>query len=188
MPLRPHFPQLIQKHAADSIIFLPSAAHTLKKWPLKMFVQLMSELDKQLDPNLTFHCLCGPNESEALELQKQFTINSSRKCIADNTLSLGQSLDVIKKAKLIISNDTGLMHQAWIHDVPLVAIFGPTIEDYGFAPFGPKVRIASSKSLWCRPCSVTGSGRCLRFGSKACMGEVTPNIVAEMVMDLWEKS
>lgn len=62
---------------------------------------------------------------------------------------------VLKNAELLVCNDSGLMHLAEAVGTPVVAIFGPTSRELGFAPALSSSRIVEV-DLWCRPCSKTG--------------------------------
>jgi len=177
------FPYRTVKEKIDRVVFLPSAAHPLKKWPLQNFEKLLKILDQQLPATTDFFCLSGPGEVDALDLGK---IILRRKIKVSNSLSLPESLALVAESKFVVSNDTGLMHQAWIHQSGIVSIFGPTVEQYGFSPYGRGVGVLSSP-LICRPCSVTGSGLCWRFGTHQCMKDITPEMVAAVVMQKWNE-
>ncbi|MCR4438776.1 MAG: lipopolysaccharide heptosyltransferase II [bacterium] len=74
-------------------------------------------------------------------------------------LSLMESAAALSCCDLVLCNDTGLMHIATALRKKVVAIFGPTTEELGFFPFGPRSRVVQ-KELPCRPCSHIGSRRC----------------------------
>jgi heptosyltransferase-2 len=68
----------------------------------------------------------------------------------------------------LVSNDTGLMHAATAMGTPVIALFGPTVRQFGFAPTGAEDRILEVDNLSCRPCSLHGGSRCPR-GHFRCM-------------------
>ena len=57
------------------------------------------------------------------------------------------------------SGDTGVMHMATGVGTPVVALFGPTVEQFGFFPYRAKATVLQ-RDLDCRPCSPMGGPRC----------------------------
>ena len=55
-----------------------------------------------------------------------------------------------------LSNDSGPMHLAWTQDVPLVALFGPTVKKLGFFPRGANSTVMEAADVPCRPCGLHG--------------------------------
>ena len=73
--------------------------------------------------------------------------------------SLTELAALLKLARVVVANDSGPAHLAAAVGSPLVALFGPTHEAFGFAPRGGCVRVISH-ALGCRPCTVHGGLRC----------------------------
>ncbi|OGS45582.1 MAG: hypothetical protein A2539_07085 [Elusimicrobia bacterium RIFOXYD2_FULL_34_15] len=91
---------------------------------------------------------------------------------------LQETAAAIRMCKFLLTNDTGIMHIAEALKIPVVALFGPTVEEFGFYPQLKKSRIIS-KNFVCKPCSTKGSNEC-PTGSFICMkaistGEVISN-------------
>jgi heptosyltransferase-2 len=89
---------------------------------------------------------------------------------------------LLKVARVVIANDSGPAHLAAAVGSPLVVLFGPTHEAFGFAPRGERVRVVS-RSLACRPCTVHGGVRCRR-GWRACLDDIAPAEVLAAARDL----
>jgi heptosyltransferase-2 len=100
------------------------------------------------------------------------------------TLSLMQTAALLRQCRLLLSNDSGLMHMATALKVPVVAIFGPTVQEFGFYPFQARAQVVSA-ALACRPCSTKGSAHCPR-GHHHCMQQITSTQVLSVVQRLWE--
>lgn len=87
-------------------------------------------------------------------------------------LRLGQSADLIRQARVVISNDTGLMHIAAAFRKPIISIWGNTVPGFGMYPYMPEKEdlsfIAEVRNLSCRPCSKIGFARCPK-GHFRCM-------------------
>jgi heptosyltransferase-2 len=82
----------------------------------------------------------------------------------------------MKYCRWIVSNDSGLMHTASAVGIPVIAIIGSTVKEFGFMPRGVRNLILENKSLSCRPCSHIGKSSCPKKHFK-CMKEITPESV-----------
>jgi ADP-heptose:LPS heptosyltransferase len=78
--------------------------------------------------------------------------------------SLLQSADLVSQAKVLLTNDTGLMHIASCFNVQIVSVWGNTVPELGMYPYYPKNKdlysIHEVKDLACRPCSKIGFQQC----------------------------
>jgi heptosyltransferase-2 len=99
-------------------------------------------------------------------------------------LSLMQTAALLQRCRLLLSNDSGLMHLATALQVPVVTIFGPTVQEFGFYPFHATAQVIST-TLACRPCSTKGSARC-PLGHHHCMQHVTVSEVLSAAQRLWD--
>ena len=52
------------------------------------------------------------------------------------------------------------MHLAVAMQTQVVAIFGATVPEFGFAPYGRHDVVVETKGLSCRPCSIHGGDKC----------------------------
>ncbi len=91
-------------------------------------------------------------------------------------LTLMQSAALIKRCSLLLTNDSAPQHMAVAVGTPVVAIFGPTVPQFGFAPVGPRDHIVERTSLRCRPCAIHGGDHC-PIGTFECMKDIHPDDV-----------
>jgi heptosyltransferase-2 len=70
------------------------------------------------------------------------------------------------------------MHVAAASGVPVMTIFGSSVREFGFQPYGVKNFILENKSLSCRPCSHIGKPECPKKHFK-CMKDLTPQSVLD---------
>lgn len=75
-------------------------------------------------------------------------------------LSLLQSAELISRCVVLISNDSAPMHLAVAMRTPVVAIFGSTVPEFGFYPYGDRDKIVQVENLYCRPCGIHGYKKC----------------------------
>jgi heptosyltransferase-2 len=83
---------------------------------------------------------------------------------------------------LLLTNDSSPLHVAAARGTPVVAVFGATTRDLGFAPFLDRSRVVEV-DLECRPCGLHGGDRCPE-GHFRCMGDVSPESVLAACDDL----
>ncbi len=81
---------------------------------------------------------------------------------------------------VLLCNDSGLLHVAEAVGTPVVALFGPTVEAFGFKPWRADSRVFSSR-LGCRPCSRHGRSPC-RYGDQKCFTALEHATIAAAVL------
>src|SRR5438093_1366263 len=153
----------------------PGAAQATKRWPIPHWVAVAEQLrtmgfglvavggpgggDRELASQL------GPDVHNAAG---EFTLQETGACLA--------------RAAVLVSGDTGVMHMATGVGTRVVALFGPTVELFGFFPYGGRAEVLE-RDLGCRPCSAMGTERC-PLGHHHCLGEIFTDQVAAAVQRL----
>ena len=101
--------------------------------------------------------------------------------------ALNESADLVRKAKLIITHDTGLMHIAAAFKKPIISIWGNTVPAFGMTPYYGDAMIPNQvfevKNLGCRPCSKIGYDQCPRKHFK-CMNNINVSELAIQAMNM----
>lgn len=96
---------------------------------------------------------------------------------------------MVRKAKLIVTHDTGLMHIAAAFKKPIISVWGNTIPAFGmYAYFGNQEvenKIFEVENLSCRPCSKIGYKNCPKKHFK-CMELQNISSIASLAQD-WAK-
>lgn len=100
-------------------------------------------------------------------------------------LSLNESLALIRDARILITNDTGVMHMAAAVHTPVVALFGPTTRQLGFFPFRARSEVIE-KYLECRPCSYHGTEHCPKSHFR-CMREIESRDVIRAAENMFNR-
>lgn len=108
--------------------------------------------------------------------------------------NLNESAELVKIAKVVVSNDTGLMHVAAAYKKPVVSLWGNTSPEMGMFPYygynnlkgniSPLSVIVENKTLRCHPCSKIGYDKCPK-GHFKCMNELDMQAVSDHVRKLW---
>ena len=158
----------------------PGARWPTKRWPVERFAAVAQELAREKQAAVVI--LGGPDEAQlACTLCDRLDVPVVN---GAGTLSLMYSAALLSRCRVLISNDSGLMHMATALQVPVVAVFGPTVQEFGFYPFQARAEVVS-EPLSCRPCSTKGSQHCPR-GHHACMQDIPSARVLAEVKAVWE--
>jgi heptosyltransferase-2 len=153
----------------------PGSVWNTKRWLPERFGKVAEALIEKLGAKVIF---IGGKEDEKLCLEIASNMKSKPLIAAGKTSPL-QSASLISRCKVILSNDTAPMHIAVARRVPVVAIFGSTIPEFGFAPTG-KNDLVIQKEIYCRPCGIHGRKKCPEKHFR-CMKEITTDEVFEAV-------
>ncbi len=93
--------------------------------------------------------------------------------------SLREFFAIVKGAELVVSNDSSPVHVAVSVKTPVVEIYGATVPEFGFFPYG-KGEIVELEGLPCRPCGIHGGNRCPERHFR-CMKDLKPEMVIEKI-------
>ena len=156
-----------------------SASYPLKRWPLKYFNVLISILIKQDCPVVL---IGAANETENTKLEKKFlgkVINAAGK------FTSLESAELLRHARIVVTNDTSISHLAEAMQTPAIVFFGATVKDFGYSPFLKDSKIMETKEkLSCRPCTRDGRGRCSHSDELRCLTTITPEMVLSIINEL----
>src|SRR2546425_10994481 len=95
-------------------------------------------------------------------------------------LSVRQSVEAIRRAAVLVTNDSAPLHFGQAVDTPTVAIFGSTAPSFGFGPRGPRDQVVELDGVPCRPCSPHGPPRC-PLGHHLCMKSLSVQDVLQAI-------
>lgn len=93
------------------------------------------------------------------------------------------SAEIISRARIVFSNDSAPAHIAAAMDTPVVAVFGPTVPEFGFSPYNEIAKVVDIGELYCRPCSTHGTRTCPQKHFR-CMKELPPEKIIEAAKSL----
>jgi len=161
--------------AARLIVFAPGSVWATKRWPY------YADLAREWGERGQLVVVGGDADRElALEI-----VNATRGRAIDATgkLSLLASAELIGRAAVVVTNDSAPLHLASAMNTPTVAIFGPTVPEFGFGPLAERSAVAGVTTLRCRPCDKHGPRVC-PLGHWQCMREITPANVGTLASDL----
>lgn len=109
--------------------------------------------------------------------------------------NLAESADLVRRSRVVVSNDTGLMHIAAAFGKPVISLWGNTSPDLGMFPYyggnnlkdrvSPLSVLMDNRKLYCHPCSKLGYDRCPHRHFR-CMNELDVGTIVENVKKFWK--
>lgn len=150
----------------------PGSIWGTKRWPYYV------DLAKALASRYRIAIIGGTDDADAARdiarAAGPDTIN------ATGRLSILASAEIIRRAAILVTNDSLPQHLASAVGTPTVTIFGPTVPEFGFGPLAPRSMTLGVESLECRPCHIHGPRVC-PLGHWRCMKELNVGRVESAV-------
>lgn len=170
-----------QQAGRDCVAIAPGASSEVKAWPVERFADLADRIISDFD--LPISLFLGPGDQDRAE---SFSKLSSEKITVYNNHNLVELACLLSRARLTITNDSGLMHVSSAVGTPTAAIFGPTHRQLGFYPLGLFDRILETDEK-CRPCSLHGNKECYRE-EQYCFTRLTVDMVYQQISEMLEQN
>lgn len=151
------------------VALAPGSIWGTKRWPY------YKELAQRLAERAAIVVVGGPEDAGLAEEIVGAVAGAGGRWRAVNAcgaLTLRQSAEVIRRAAVLVTNDSAPLHFAQAVETPTVAIFGSTVPAFGFGPRGARDRVVELTGLSCRPCSAHGPPSC-PLGHHRCMKALT---------------
>ena len=171
-------PVLITKaiRQKDRIAIAPGARHWNKRWSAQNFAKVALELIARGN-HIDLH---GSKEDAIFTEEIASNLPAVHFTDFAGQLDLREAAERIGEASLMISNDSGLAHIAEAVGTRVIAIFGPTVKQFGFAPRSIDAVVLEVEGLYCRPCTPNGLDHCPEKHFR-CMKEIVPERVIEVL-------
>ncbi len=127
--------QLRAHHLNDFFILSPGGGWGAKRWPLDRYVQLHNALARERGWRSFLNA--GPGEEPLVE---EFMAQARVVRPVHFPLTLRQLVALVRRARLLVTGDTGPLHVAAAVGTPLVALFGPT-DPVRNGPYGGRAAV-----------------------------------------------
>ena len=181
----PHLrPTTADERAAAAVVtgefvaLAPGSIWGSKRWPY------YGELARQLADYAPVVLIGGQDDVGLGEaIVRAVGPTGGRAVNACGKLTLRQSAALIGRAALLVTNDSAPLHLATAMGTPVVALFGPTVTEFGFGPLRAGDVALGVDELPCRPCSPHGPPQC-PLGHHRCMRELTVEAVIAAIEEI----
>ncbi len=117
-------PLITRESSGEEIVFVCGSENTpRKRWPVAHWRSLLRDLLAQSETRVW---LTGTARDRAICDAVAAGFSPERVGNLAGTTKLGDFFDLLRRARLVIGNDTGGLHLANAIGVPVIALFGPT--------------------------------------------------------------
>ena len=143
---------VVESLPSNYVAWVLGATFSTKQFPLSKLIETIECLDMPI-------VLLGGEKENPLASSLQAHFPSLISYVGKTSLS--EAAFVLSKAKVVVTNDTGLMHLAAFYAKPMVCLWGNTVAAFGMYPYqSVPVFHAQVSDLSCRPCSKIGYNTC----------------------------
>ena len=151
------------------VVMHVSAGNPFRRWPADHFARVAASLAG--DPVRRIIITSGPSEGEAADSiasrAQGYAGSAASRIVRCGEFDLSELRALVGRAALFIGGDSGPLHIAATTNVPVVALFGPTLPERSmpWRRSQAKAIAVDAGALPCRPCHqrhcVPGDFRCL---------------------------
>jgi ADP-heptose:LPS heptosyltransferase len=168
-------------HQAGYIGIVIGAAHNTKKLPVEKLRKLCELIQHPII------LLGGKEDRNAGEfIASADPVKVYNSC---GKFSINESADLVRRSRLVVTHDTGLMHIAAAFKKPVISIWGNTVPAFGMYPYygekyvskGIENGIIEVEKLRCRPCSKIGHEKCPKTHFK-CMEHISEERILQKII------
>ncbi len=170
-------------HLAGYFVIVIGATYFTKRLPAHKIIELCNKIDHPI-------ILLGGKEDTANGVIVAAT-NPLKIYNACGKFNISESADIIKKAKLVVSNDTGMQYIACALKRPVIALWGGTTPDLDVEPYYGNNFLSNQQkpvyenivlNLRCQPCSKYGLNKC-PLGHFNCMEKINVDVLVEKIKE-----
>jgi ADP-heptose:LPS heptosyltransferase len=163
----------------ELVVLNPAGAFSTRSWDLNNYVAFARSWLVVL-PRTRFVMLGTPFIAEKAMLLKRELGDRLINLVGKTSPS--EAFAVIQDAKFVLSEDSGLMHMAWVSGIPTFVLFGSTRSDWS-RPLGDHTFFLDSSDLECGHCME----ETCRYQDVHCLTRYTPEIVLNHALALLDR-
>ncbi len=163
------------------VVLNPAGAFSTRNWEIENYVKY-AELWKAKFPDTQF-LVVG---LKAISKKSLFLKKMLKDDIIDLVNGEGTSVEevfaIINKSYFVLTEDSGLMHIAWVSGIPTLSLFGSSRSDWS-APQGEHSLCLNSSDLECGNCLL----EVCKYGDVHCLSRYTPEFVLDKTIGLLKR-
>ena len=161
---------------APYVVFAPSAAWEMKRWPIQKWKDVLTEVSKRTLVVL----VGGPGDNFIEDL---FNHENTNVLNLSGKTNFYETFYLVENSSYVLSADTGVIHIADLLDKRGGLLLGPT----AFGRTESVMIKIFETDLYCRPCTKDGRGKCSRNTYQECMTSIPTQSVINDIFDTLSK-
>ena len=162
------------------VVLNPAGFFVTRNWPIENYLEFANRWLSEYSADTQF-LLIGVDR---IRDQAEFLAdNLADRCInLVNQTTPAEAFSMVGHASLVLSEDSGLMHMAWVSGIPTVALFGSSRGDWS-RPLGEHSICLDSSDLPCGCCML----ETCKFGDTHCLTRYSPEDVVNVSLKLLQR-
>ena len=165
---------------SELVVLNPAGAFSSRNWPLENYVSFAELWLKQF-PSTQFLIVGTSFISSKTDYLKN-KLGDKLVSVVDQTTP-SQAFAILQLTKFVLSEDSGLMHMAWVSGIPTLVLFGSTRSDWS-KPLGPHSFYLDSSDL---PCGNCMQEVCL-YNDVHCLTRYSPEKISAHAQQMLQKA
>lgn len=164
----------------ELVLLNPAGYCTSRNWPLDFYVKFAKQWLRDVNPMTQFLLLLlNTHGDKATYIE----VALGKNCLnLTGKINQVEAFSIIKNCKLMLSEDSGLMHMAWVQGIPTIALFSSSRKIWS-APQGDWSYTFDSADMECGPCLL----EICKYEDNRCLTRFTPEIVLSKARELYER-
>jgi len=165
------------KRDCELVVLNPAGFFPSRNWPVENYVMFAKLWLRLINSKTQFLIMLLPT----LRNKSNFIKAELGDACIDLTGMANQveAFSILQQCKFILSEDSGLMHMAWVQGIPTLALFSSSRKDWS-APQGNWSDCLDSSDLDCGPCAL----EICKFGDNRCLTRYSPDFVLDKAQSL----
>ena len=153
-------------------------------WNTKIYpVEYFEEIIKYIVSDTHYNVLLIGGLKDAMLCSGIASKFSERVYSAAGEFNIIESIEILKRAELLITNDSAPTHMAMCADIPAVTLYCSTSPHFGFYPYNKGSYFLSVDDLICKPCGIHGYVKC-PLNTFVCGYNLKPEFVVKKLEEM----
>ncbi|MGB8320904.1 MAG: glycosyltransferase family 9 protein [Ignavibacteriaceae bacterium] len=161
------------------ISIAPGSVWNTKIYPSEYY----EEVIKFIINNTQYNVLLIGGERDGILCSDISSKFSGKVYSAAGKFDIIESIEILRRAELLITNDSAPTHMAMCADIPAITLYCSTTSKLGFYPYNNKSSFLSYDDLFCKPCGIHGYIKC-PINTFECGYNLKPEIVVKKIEEM----